>query len=119
MRDVADLHIRALTAPDLHGERFMAVAPHGFLRLGEIGAVLRARMPAEARKVPTRRMPNWIMRLLALFDPVIRSVIDELGKTRHAEPTRAIEKLGWAPRPAEDSIVDTARSLIDTGVVKV
>jgi dihydroflavonol-4-reductase len=119
VRDVADLHIRALTAPDLHGERFMAVAQNGFLRLGEIGAVLRTRMPAEAKKVPTRRMPNWVMRLLALFDPMIRQVIDELGKTRHAEPARAVEKLGWAPRKAEDSIVDTARSLIDMGVVKI
>ena len=40
------------------------------------------------------------------------------GCRRHAEPTRAVEKLGWAPRNAEDSIVDTARSLIDMGVVK-
>lgn len=119
VRDVADLHIRALTAPDMSGERFMAVAPHGFLRLIEIAAILRERLPDHAGKVPTRRMPNWAMRIISLFDPVIRQMIGELGKTRRAEPTHAIEKLGWRPRPAADSVVDTAKSLIAMGVSKV
>ena len=119
VRDVADLHIRALTAPDMSGERFMAVAPHGFLRLAEIAAILRERLPDHAGKVPTRRMPNWAMRIISLFDPVIRQMIGELGKTRRAEPTHAIEKLGWRPRPAADSVVDTAKSLIAMGVSKV
>ena len=119
VRDVADLHIRALTAPDMSGERFMAVAPHGFLRLAEIAAILRERLPDHAGKVPTRRMPNWAMRIISLFDPVIRQMIGELGKTRRAEPTHAIEKLGWRPRPAADSVVDTAKSLIAMGVSKL
>jgi nucleoside-diphosphate-sugar epimerase len=117
VRDVADLHIRALTAPDMSGERFMAVAPNGFTRLTEIAAVLRDRLPGQSRKVPTRRMPNWIMRIVALFDPVVRQMIGELGKTRRAEPTHAMQKLGWAPRPVADSIVDTAKSMIALGVV--
>ena len=119
VRDVADLHIRALNAPDMSGERFMAVAPHGFLRLGEIAAILRERLPDHAGKVPTRRMPNWVMRIVSLFDPVIRQMIGELGKVRHAEPTHAMEVLGWRPRPAADSVVDTAESLIAMGVSKV
>lgn len=119
VRDVADLHIRALTAPDMSGERFMAVAPNGFTRLIEIAAVLKERMPEQAHKVPTRRMPNWVMRIVALFDPMVRQMIGELGKTRHAEPTHAMKKLGWAPRPVADSIVDTAKSLIALGVVKL
>ena len=119
VRDVADLHIRALTAPDMSGERFMAVAPHGFLRLIEIAALLRERLSDHAGKVPTRRMPDWLMRIISLFDPVVRQMIGELGKTRHAEPTHAVERLGWQPRSAEDSVVDTARSLIAMGVSKV
>lgn len=119
VRDVADLHIRALTAPDIGGERFMAVSPHGFLRLAEIAAILRERLPDHARKVPTRRMPDWLMRIVSLFDPVVRQMIGELGKVRHAEPTHAMQVLGWRPRPAADSVVDTANSLIATGVSKV
>ena len=64
-------------------------------------------------------MPDWIMRIVSLFDPVVRQMIGELGKTRHAEPRHAIQVLGWQPRSAEDSVVDTARSLIDLGVSKV
>jgi len=56
---------------------------------------------------------------VALFDPAVRQLIGELGKVRHAEPTRAMEKLGWRPRAAEDSVVDTAESLIALGVSKV
>jgi nucleoside-diphosphate-sugar epimerase len=119
VRDVADLHVRALTAPDMSGERFMAVSQNGFLRLGEIATILRERLPSHAGKVPTRRMPNWVMRVVALFDPVIRPMIGELGKTRHAEPTHAMAVLGWRPRPAADSVVDTAESLIALGVSKV
>jgi nucleoside-diphosphate-sugar epimerase len=119
VRDVADLHIRALSAPDISGERFMAVAPHGFLRLIEIAAILRERLPAHAGRVPTRRMPNWVMRIVSLFDPAVRQLVGELGKVRHAEPTHAMDKLGWHPRPAADSIVDTAESLIAMGVSKV
>ena len=119
VRDVADLHIRALVAPDISGERFMAVAPHGFLRLMEIAAILRERLPDHAGKVPTRRMPNWVMRIVSLFDPAVRQLVGELGKVRHAEPTHAMEKLGWRPRPAVDSVVDTANSLIAMGVSKV
>jgi len=119
VRDVADLHVRALTAPDMSGERFMAVASHGFLRLGEIAAVLRERLPNHAGKVPTRRMPNWVMRIVSLFDPMVRQMVGELGKTRHAEPNHAIEMLGWQPRAAEGSVADTAHSLIEMGVSKV
>jgi hypothetical protein len=97
----------------------MAVAPHGFLRLIEIAAILRERLPAHAGRVPTRRMPNWVMRIVSLFDPAVRQLVGELGKVRHAEPTHAMDKLGWHPRPAADSIVDTAESLIAMGVSKV
>jgi nucleoside-diphosphate-sugar epimerase len=119
VRDVADLHIRALSAPDMSGERFMAVAPHGFLRLMEIAAILREQLPDHAGKVPVRRMPNWVMRIVSLFDPAVRQLIGELGKVRRAEPTHAMEKLGWRPRAAADSVVDTANSLIAMGVSKV
>ena len=119
VRDVADLHIRALTAPDIAGERFMALAPNGFTKLIDISRILHARLPDHAGKVPTRRMPNTLMRVVALFDPVVRQFIGELGRVRIAEPTHAIERLGWSPRSAEESVVDTAESLIAMGVSKV
>ncbi|MBX9883617.1 MAG: NAD-dependent epimerase/dehydratase family protein [Novosphingobium sp.] len=117
VRDLADLHVRALTEPGLDGERFIASGP--FLKMIDVSAILRAKMPLEARKVPTRGLPNWLVRLGARFNPVIRQVVGELGNVRDASAAHAFERLGWKTRPPEQSIVDCARSLIERGIVKV
>ena len=117
VRDVADLHVRALRAPNMAGERFIASGP--FLKMIDIARILRARLGAEAKKVPTRTLPDFLVRLSALWDPVVRQVLGELGKVRNADASHAKAVLGWTARPPEESIVDTARSLIDLGVVKV
>lgn len=117
VRDVADLHVRALTAPGMDGERFIASGP--FMMMKEVAAVLRDRMGNEARKVPTRGLPDFVLQLTSLVDPTIRMVTGELGKQRITPSDHARDVLGWVPRPAADTIVDTARSLIDKGVIKV
>jgi len=116
VRDVADLHVRALTAPDIAGERFIASGP--FLKLIDVARILKTAMPDQARKVPTRRLPDWLVRASALFSPMIRQIVGELGNVRDASAAHALEVLGWQTRPVEQSIVDCARSLIDLGVVK-
>ena len=117
VRDVADLHVRALNAPGIAGERFIAAGP--FLKLIDVARILKSAMPAEARKVPTRRLPDWLVRVSALFNPMIKQIVGELGNVRDADAGHARAVLGWDTRPVEQSIVDCARSLIDLGVVKV
>ncbi len=117
VRDVADLHVRALTAPGMDGERFIASGP--FMMMKEVAAVLRDRMGNEARKVPTRGLPDFLLQLTSLVDPTIRMVTGELGKQRITPSDHARDVLGWVPRPAADTIVDTARSLIDKGVITI
>jgi dihydroflavonol-4-reductase len=117
VRDVADLHIRALTAPNMAGERFLASGP--FLKMIEIARILKDGMGVDGRKVPTRKLPDFLVKLSALFDPVVKQVVGELGKVRHVDASHALAVLGWQTRPPEQSILDTARSLIDTGVVKL
>lgn len=117
VRDLADLHVRVLTEPGLDGERFIASGP--FLKMIEVAQILRAGMPLEARKVPTRRLPDWLVRFAAKFNPLIRQVVGELGNVRDASAAHAFERLGWKTRPAEESIIDCARSLIERGIVKV
>jgi dihydroflavonol-4-reductase len=116
VRDVADLHVEALTAPGMDGERFFAAGK--FFKLYDVAQVIRARLGDQAKKVPTRRLPDWLVKLFALFDPVVRQVTSELGKVRHADASHAREKLGWKTRDEEQTIEDTARSLIEHGVVK-
>jgi dihydroflavonol-4-reductase len=116
VRDVADLHVRALRAPGLAGERF--IASGRFMKLREIADVLRSELGAQARKVPTRNVPDWLVRLAARINPVARAVVGELGSVRHLDASHARSRLGWATRPVEQSIVDTARSLLELGIVR-
>ena len=110
VRDVADLHVRALTAPGLAGERF--IASGRFMKLREVADVLRAELGPQASRVTTRDVPDWLVRVAALFNPVARAVVGELGSVRHQDSSHARAVLGWATRPVEQSIVDTASSLI-------
>jgi dihydroflavonol-4-reductase len=116
VRDVADLHVRALTAPGMAGERF--IASGRFMRLIEVAQVLRDQLgPQAAAKVPTRTLPDWLVRIVARFNPVARAVVGELGSVRNQDASHAKAVLGWATRPVEQSIGDAARSLIEQGIV--
>ena len=116
VRDVADLHVRAMTHPAAKGERFIAVAGNPMSML-EIAKVLKARMGASARKVPARQVPDWLIRLVALRDPMVRRAARELGKRKDATSAKAQRILGWAPRSNEEAIVATAESLVRLGLV--
>jgi nucleoside-diphosphate-sugar epimerase len=110
VRDVADLHIRALGDPAAGGQRF--IATDRFLWMAEVAAIIRERLGDSARKVPTREAPNVMVRALALFDASARSVIGNLGKQSWFSSENARTRLGWTTRPVEDSIEDCARSLL-------
>lgn len=117
VRDVADLHIRAMTNPAAKGERFLAVAGD-FLSMLDIALILKKRMGAAAKRVPTRQLANWMVRLAALRDPAVKQVIPELGKFKNATNEKAKRVLGWAPRSNEEAIVATAESLVRLGLLK-
>jgi dihydroflavonol-4-reductase len=116
VRDVADLHLRALKAPRMGGERF--IASGRFITLREVADILRAQLGPLANKVTTRNVPDWVVRVAALFNPLAKAVVSELGSVRNQDASHAKAVLGWATRPVEKSIVDTARCLIDLGIVK-
>jgi dihydroflavonol-4-reductase len=115
VRDVADLHCRALLNPAAAGERFIAAGP--FYWMADIARVLRSRLPERARRVPTRTLPDWLVRAASLFDPIVRGRLFELGKMRPVSSEKAKQLLGWSPRPNDEAIVATAESLIALGVV--
>jgi dihydroflavonol-4-reductase len=115
VRDVADLELRAMTASEAGGERFIAAGP--FLWMADVAAILRERLGAAAAKVPRRRAPDLLIRAAARFDPEMHSVVGDLGKSTTYSAEKAQRLLGWSPRPADESIVDCARSLIDRGLV--
>jgi nucleoside-diphosphate-sugar epimerase len=117
VRDVADLHIKAMTHPAARGERFLAVAGET-MSMRAIALVLKARLGAAARRVPTREIPNWVVRLVSLRDPAVKSILPELGEIKSASNAKAKRLLGWAPRSNEEAIVASAESLIRLGLLK-
>lgn len=109
VRDVAELHIKAMTTPKAANERFLAGG--SFLWLSDIAHILKARLPELSTKVPTRVLPNLLSHFLALFNPSLRSVINDLGKVHNYSPAKAERLLGWHMRPIEETVIDTAQSL--------
>jgi dihydroflavonol-4-reductase len=116
VRDVADLHLRAMTDPAANGERFLA-ASGGSLWLAEIARTLKERMGPAAAKVSTRVLPNWFIHIVALFNPAMRGILPQLGVDMNASGDKAKRLLGWAPRSREDAIIATAESLVRLGLV--
>ncbi len=117
VRDVADLHIRAMDNPAARGERFLAVAGD-FISIQDIARLLKTRMGAAATKVPTRKLPNWLVRLASLRDPAVKQILPELGKRKNATNEKARRLLGWTPRSNEEAIMATAESLVRLGLLR-
>jgi len=117
VRDVADLHIRAMTHPEAKGDRFLAVAGD-FMSIRDIALVLKSRMGQAAKRVPTVQIPNWVVRLVAMRDAAAKLIVPELGKKKNGSNEHARNLLGWEPRSREDAIVATAESLVQLGLVK-
>ncbi|MET0282485.1 MAG: aldehyde reductase [Steroidobacteraceae bacterium] len=115
VRDVVDLHLRAMTAPQAAGERFLAVADD-CVPLIEVARILRRHLGDAARGVPTRQIPDLLVRAGAWVSPTLRAVLPQLGKMRHVSAARARQVLGWAPRGNDEAVVATAESLLRLGL---
>jgi nucleoside-diphosphate-sugar epimerase len=109
VRDLADLHIRAMTSPAAAGERF--IGGGDFMWQAEIARTLRAKLGRRAGKVPTRGVPDFVVRLLARFVPALRTLTPLLGRELIFSSAKARRVLGFSPRPAVTTIVDSAVSL--------
>jgi dihydroflavonol-4-reductase len=115
VRDVADMHVRAMTTPAAAGQRFIAAGD--FMWMAEIATTLREKLGERARKVPTRGLPDFVLRLLSIFDRDLKVVTPTLGQRRSFSSAKARAQLGWTPRPAVTSVLECAESLIATGAV--
>ncbi|CDX35211.1 NAD-dependent epimerase/dehydratase [Mesorhizobium sp. SOD10] len=116
-RDVADLHLRAMTDPAAKGERFLAVSGD-FMTTREVARTLKARLGNAGSRITTRVLPDWLVRIVGLVDRQAAQIVTELGKPRNATSAKAMRLLGWTPRSQEDALVATAESLIRLGLVK-
>ena len=115
VRDVAAAQVAAMTVPGAAGERFLVSQP--FMWFSDVADVLRDAFPAYAKKLPKGTMPDFMLKIVAVFNPTLKQVIPELGRQRQISNEKARTILGWTPRTANEAIIDGAQSLIDAGVV--
>lgn len=116
VRDVARLHLLAMSAPAAAGERFIAVSggaeSDGMESMYSVATLLRRRLGTKAAGVPRVWLPDGLVRLMARFVPSLRGVARQLGFRRRASNAKARRLLGWEPRSAGEAILATAESLI-------
>jgi dihydroflavonol-4-reductase len=117
VRDVADLHIRAMTNPRAKGQRFLAIAGE-IMSLPGVAALLKNKMGDVAKNIPLKTLPNWIVRIAALFNPVAKNIVPQLGRNKNASNQKAKSILGWAPRTNEEAIIASAESMVRFGLIK-
>ncbi len=116
VRDLADVHIRAMTSPDAAGQRFLATGE--FTWMTEMARILREGLGADGRRVSTRQVPDFAVRLAARFrDPSLREITPALGRRNRHSTEKAHRILDWQPRPAAQTVLDCARSLLAHGAL--
>lgn len=114
VRDVATAQRLALQTPAAAGNRYILAGEHMWMR--DIAAVLAEEFNPRGYRVPTGSLPTPLLRLLARFDSSIRPALDFVGRRELVSADKARRELGWTMRPVRDTILDTARSLIELGL---
>jgi hypothetical protein len=105
-----------MTVPAAGGQRFIGAGQYAWM--GDLADLLRAKLePSVAKKIPARKVPDVVVRLVGLFDRDLGSVAPGLGRKHDYTSAKAQNILGWRSRPMEETVVDTARSLIAAGLV--
>jgi dihydroflavonol-4-reductase len=115
VRDLAQLHLLAMTVPAAAGQRFIGASD--FYWMKDMAKILKEELGDKARKVPSIPFPDFLVRVFAIFDPVVRGRLFELGKCRLVSSGKSRRMLGWTTRPARETILETARSLQSQGLV--
>jgi dihydroflavonol-4-reductase len=116
VRDVASLHLLAMTHPAAKGERFLATVGD-CLSVQQVADILRKRLGDAAQKVPSAELKDWMVKLFGLINPTVRETVPNLGIVRKASNEKARRLLGWSPRTNEDAVVATGESLVKLGLV--
>lgn len=107
VRDVARLHVKAMTAAGAAGERFIAATAEPV----EMAAVARVLKEAGYSKVPSRHAPTFLLKFMSLFDSEVRGMLPSLGKSAAYDNRATFDYLNWKPTPIETSIKDMAATI--------
>jgi nucleoside-diphosphate-sugar epimerase len=117
VRDCADMHLLAMTSPKAAGERFVAVGDEE-MSIAGMSKLLHEKMPEAAKRVPTRHVPNFVVRIVGLWDKEAAGIVHELNRHRMPSNEKAKRVLGWMPRSSEEAVLASAESLVNLKLLK-
>lgn len=117
VRDVADLHIRAMTNPEAKGQRFLALSDK-IMSLVDISKMVKDKMPEVAKNASTKQMPTLLLKFASMFNEQAKAILPMVGVYRNATNEKAKRVLGWKPRSSEEAILSTVESLVKYGALK-
>lgn len=106
-----------MISPKAAGQRYIAQSGD-YMTIHDVAMALKTALGPRAKKVPTRMLPDFLLRILALWDGGVAMVVPELGKYKNASSEKARMELGWEPRGREEAVVETAESLGRFGLLK-
>lgn len=115
VRDVADAHIAAMITPDAAGKRFICAIENYSMQ--EMAIILNREFAEKGYKIPTRKLPNFIMRIASMWDKTVRLVINDLGYRTEVSNDRIKNVLNWKPRSLDDMVISMAKSMLEHGIV--
>jgi dihydroflavonol-4-reductase len=115
VRDIAKMHRIALETSDPSGGRYLGVA--GVASFKQMMIPIKAQLGEKAKKVPVRELPDFLIKLIGLFDPAARGIVPDLGKVMKVDNSRTRKALGMDFRPVEEAAPAMARSLLENGLV--
>lgn len=113
VRDLAELHILAMKSGKADGQRFIAESEE--MTMPEMARLLKKTYPE--RKVSTMVIPDFVISIMAKFQVQMKVLNTMVGLKYHRDNTKARKLLGWNPRPAEKTVLDTCQFLIDNKIV--
>lgn len=116
VRDLAIVQRLALEVPGAAGNRYVCAGEH--LWMADMARLLADEFDPQGLRVPTRQLPDWLVRSIALFDKGVRLTLPGLGHAERVSAAKATEELGWKMRPVRETVLDTAQSLLEHGVVE-
>jgi dihydroflavonol-4-reductase len=116
VRDTATLHRLAMERPEAAGNRYLCAGEHMWMQ--EVAQVLAEEFNPRGYRVPTGRLPYWLMWIIGRFDRTARLALYFVDRRESVTADKAVRELGWTMRPVKQTIVDTGHSLVDLGLLR-
>ncbi len=111
VRDVAEMHLRALQRPQTAGKRYIAAA--GTMAMVDMGRTLKTTYPT--RRIATREAPAFLLRLLSMFDSQIKSILPKIGTLDRVSNARAVQEMGMEFVSPKAALLASADWLVKNG----